>query len=206
METSTPKSQKLPNKIGSRLPVFDFGKIILEAIVFPCSRDIKYRCLLNIEEKNPSSDTPYSILISDSEVPGLVSERPGTGPRGPWTWSQKVLELSLRSIRSEPIFKGPGLVLEDLRQVFKGSNQDWPQRALDRSHRALDRRTQDRSHRALDRRTQDRSHRALDRVSECSRSQRVLNWSQNDLDWSLTGEGPVDRSQMDLHPDSNIML
>ena len=93
----------------------------------------------------------------------MVSEGPGA--------------VFLRSIRSEPIFKGPGLVLEGLRQVFRGSNQDWPQGALDRSHRALDRRTQ------------DRSHRALDRVSECSRSQRVLNWSQNDLDWSLTSSG-----------------
>ena len=53
-------------------------------------------------------------------APGLVSEIPGTGPRGPWTWSQKALELSLRSIRSEPIFKGPGLVLERLRQVLEG--------------------------------------------------------------------------------------
>ena len=61
-----------------------------------------------------------SSLLSDSEGPGLVSERPGTGPRGPWTWSQKVLELFLRSIRSEPIFKGPGLVLEGLRQVLEG--------------------------------------------------------------------------------------
>ena len=54
-----------------------------------------------------------------AEGPGLVSERPGTGPRGPWTWSQKVLELFLRSIRYEPIFKGPGLVLEGLRQVLE---------------------------------------------------------------------------------------
>ena len=61
-----------------------------------------------------------STLLSDSEGPGLVSERPGTSPRGPWTWSQKALELSLRSIRSEPIFKGPGLVLEGLRQVLEG--------------------------------------------------------------------------------------
>ena len=61
-----------------------------------------------------------STLLSDSEGPGLVSERLGTGPRGPWTWSQKALEPSLRSIRSEPIFKGPGLVLEGLRQVLEG--------------------------------------------------------------------------------------
>ena len=54
-----------------------------------------------------------------AEGPGLVSEGPGTGPRGPWTWSQKALELSLRSVRSEPIFKGPGLVLEG-RQVLEG--------------------------------------------------------------------------------------
>ena len=54
-----------------------------------------------------------------AEGPGLVLERPGTGPRGPWTWSQKVLELFLRSIRSEPIFKCPGLVLEGLRQVLE---------------------------------------------------------------------------------------
>ena len=26
-----------------------------------------------------------STLLSDSEAPGLVSERPGTGPRGPWS-------------------------------------------------------------------------------------------------------------------------
>ena len=44
-----------------------------------------------------------STPLSDSEGPCLVSERPATGPRGPWTWSQKALELSLRSIRSEPI-------------------------------------------------------------------------------------------------------
>ena len=102
-----------------------------------------------------------SALFSDSEGPGLVSERPGSDPREPWTWSQK----------------------------------------------------------ALDRRTQDRSHRVLDRVSECSRllsntgswndlrrictgSHRVLNWSQNDLGWSLTGEGPVDQSQMYLQSTS----
>ena len=60
----------------------------------------------------------YTALRLRGPWPGL--ERPGTGPRGLWTWSQKALELSLRSIRSEPIFKGPGLVLEDLRQVLKG--------------------------------------------------------------------------------------
>ena len=61
-----------------------------------------------------------STLLSDSEGPGLVSERPGTGPRGPWIWSQRTLALSLRSIRSGPIFKGLGLVLEGLRQVLEG--------------------------------------------------------------------------------------
>ena len=61
-----------------------------------------------------------SRLLSDSEGPGLVSEGPGTSPRGLRTWSQKALELFLRSIRSEPIFKGPGLVLEGLRQVLEG--------------------------------------------------------------------------------------
>ena len=57
--------------------------------------------------------------VTDSQGPGMVSERAGTGPRGPWTWSQKALELSLRSKTSEPIFKGPGLVLEGLRQVLE---------------------------------------------------------------------------------------
>ena len=120
-----------------------------------------------------------------AEGPGLVSERPGTGPRGLWTWSQKALELSLRSVRSEPT--GPGLVLEGLRQVLEGLTRTGfrgsrlASEGPGRSHRALDRRTQDRSHRARDRRTQDRSQRALDQVSECSRSQRVLNWSQNDI-------------------------
>ena len=61
-----------------------------------------------------------STLLSDSDGPGLVSERPGTGPRGLWIWSQRTLALSLRSIRSEPIFKGPGLVLEGLMQVLEG--------------------------------------------------------------------------------------
>ena len=79
--------------------------------------DRYHRALDSWSQKALDRASECSTLLSDSEGPGLVSERPGTGPRGSWTWSQKALELFLRSIRSEPIFKGPGLVLEGLRQV-----------------------------------------------------------------------------------------
>ena len=82
--------------------------------------DRYHRALDSLSQRALDRVLECSRLLSDSEDPGLVSERPGTGPRGPWTCSQKALELFLRSIKSEPIFKGPGLILEGLRQVLEG--------------------------------------------------------------------------------------
>ena len=79
-----------------------------------------------LEDLRPVSQGPR-LMVSEGLGPGLRMLYTALRLRGPWpglrkTWnrSQRALELSLRSIRSKSIFKGPGLVLEDLRQVLEG--------------------------------------------------------------------------------------
>ena len=105
------------------IPVSETVQLVLKRPQRALNRrtlDRYHRALDSWSQRALDRVSECSTLLSDSEGPCLVSERSGTGPRGPWTWSQKALELSLRSIRSEPILKGPGLVLEGLRQVLEG--------------------------------------------------------------------------------------